>query len=63
MLPAAAVNVAAMYCALARDITYGVHTTPDFDHALRLTHLIDDVMQSARSGDRLTGKDWPTNDS
>jgi predicted dehydrogenase len=62
-LPAAAVNVAAIYCALARDITSGVHTTPDFDHAVRLTHLIDDVVESANTGYRLTRKDWPTGDS
>jgi predicted dehydrogenase len=62
-LPAAAVNVAAMYRALARDISSGDHTTPDFDHAVRLTHLIDDVVQSANSGHRLTRQDWPTSDS
>jgi len=60
-LPAAAVNVAAMYRALARDISSGEHATPDFDHAVRLTDLIDDVVQSANAGHRLTGKDWPTN--
>ena len=65
-LPTAAVNVAAMYCALARDISSGEHTTPDFDHAVRLTHLavrlthlIDDVVQSANTGHRLTRQDWP----
>jgi predicted dehydrogenase len=62
-LPAAAVNVAAMYCALARDISSGEHTTPDFDHAVRLTHLMDDVVQSANSGHRLTRHDWRTHDS
>jgi predicted dehydrogenase len=59
-LPAAAVNVAAMYSALARDICSGEDTTPDFDHAVRLTQLIDDVTQSADTGHRLTNKDWPT---
>jgi predicted dehydrogenase len=62
-LPAAAVNVAAMYGALARDISTGEHTTPDFDHAVRLTHLIDDVVQSANTGHRLTRQDWPISDS
>jgi predicted dehydrogenase len=61
-LPGAAVNVAAMYCALARDISSGEHTTPDFDHAVRLTHLIDDVVQSADTGHRVTRQDWPTKD-
>jgi predicted dehydrogenase len=62
-LPDAAVNVAAMYSALAQDMYSGQHTTPDFDHAVRLTHLIDDVLQSADSGHRLTDEDWPTTDS
>ena len=62
-LPAAAVNVAAMYCALARDISSGEHTTPDFEHAVRLTHLLDDVVQSANTGHRLTRQDWPTRGS
>ncbi len=62
-LPAAAVNVAAMYCRLAQDISSGEHTTPDFDHAVRLTHLIDDVMQSANTGHRLTQRHWPISDA
>ncbi len=62
-LPAAAVNVAAMYRALARDISSGEHTTPDFDHAVRLTRLMDDVVQSANTGHRLTRRDWPTSHS
>jgi predicted dehydrogenase len=61
-LPNAAVNVAAMYCALARDISSVEHTTPDFEHAVRLTHLLDDVVQSANTGHRLTRQDWPTSD-
>jgi predicted dehydrogenase len=62
-LPAAAVNVAAVYRALARDISSGANTTPDFDHAVRLTRLIDDVVQSANTGHRLARQDWPTNHS
>jgi predicted dehydrogenase len=62
-LQAAAVNVAAMYSALARDISSGEHTTPDFDHAVRLTHLLDDVVQSANSGHRVARHDWPISDS
>ncbi len=61
-LPAAAVNLAAMYGALARDICRGEHTTPDFDHALRLTQLLDDVVKSANTGHRLARQDWPTGD-
>jgi predicted dehydrogenase len=58
-LPPAAVNVAAMYCALARDISSGEHTAPDFVHAVPLTHLLDDVVQSANTGQRLTQQNWP----
>jgi hypothetical protein len=52
-----------MYRALARDISSGEHTAPDFVHAVRLTHLMDDVMRSANSGQRLTRHDWPTHHS
>jgi len=52
-----------MYRALARDISSGEHTTPDFDHAVRLTNLIGDVVRSANTGNRLTRRDWPTGDS
>lgn len=58
-LPAQAVNVAAMYAALAHDIRTGGHTAPDFDHALRLTHLIDDIRTSADTGARVTNQGWP----
>jgi hypothetical protein len=57
-LPAAAVNVAAMYRALAGDISSGGHTTPDYEHAVRLTHLLDDVVQSANTGHRRTQQAW-----
>jgi predicted dehydrogenase len=58
-LPAAAVNVSAMYRALARDVASGEHTAPDFNHAVRLTHLLDDIVRSAESGHRIGGQDWP----
>jgi hypothetical protein len=62
-LSAAAINVAAIYRALAHDISSGEHTAPDFDYAVRLTHLLDDVMQSADTGHRLTRQDWPISDA
>jgi predicted dehydrogenase len=58
-LPAPAANVAAMYAALAHDIRTGNHTAPDFDHALRLTHLTDDILTSAETGARVTNQGWP----
>jgi predicted dehydrogenase len=62
-LPDAAVNVAVMYCALAQDISSGRRATPDFDHAVRLTHLLDDIIQSANTGHRVTREDWPSTNS
>jgi hypothetical protein len=50
VLPAGAVNVAAMYDALARDIITDDHSAPEFDHARDLTRLLTDVMASAKSG-------------
>jgi hypothetical protein len=62
-LPAAAVNVAAMYHTLARDISSGEHTTPNYDHAVRLTRLLDHLVQSANTGHRRTRQDWPTSEA
>ena len=61
-LPTTAVNVAGMYGALARDVSSGEHATPDFDHAMRLTRLLDDVVESANTGHRLSRQHWPTSD-
>jgi len=58
-LPAAAVNVSEMYRALACDVASGGHTAPDFDHAVRLTKLLDGIVRSAQSGHRITAQDWP----
>jgi predicted dehydrogenase len=62
-LPAAAVNVSAMYRALACDIVSGDHTAPDFDHGVRLTNLLDDIVQSAENGYRIKAQDWPVTDA
>lgn len=61
-LPAAAVNVSVMYRVLAGDILSAEHTAPDFDDAVRLTRLIDDIVQSADTGHRLTRRGWPVSD-
>jgi hypothetical protein len=42
-MAAEAANVAAMYAALRNDIISGTSAAPDFEHAVRLEKLIDDV--------------------
>ena len=43
-LPDAAVNVAGVYASLRDDIAAGTRTAADFEHALRLTHLVETVL-------------------
>ena len=58
-MTAEAANVAGMYAALRNDIVSGQRTVPDFDHAVRLATLIEDVTASSGSGTRKTAADWP----
>ena len=59
-LPAAVVNVAGVYATLRDDIAQGTRHAPSFEHALRLAHLVDDVLVSAGTGRRITARDeWP----
>ena len=55
----AAANVASMYVALRDDIHSGSETVPNFEHAVRLATLIDDVLQSSWQGTRKVDVDWP----
>ena len=54
-----AVSVGAVYAALRDDISNGMATAPDFDHAVRLTRLVDDLLASSANGRRLPAQDWP----
>ena len=58
-LPATAVNVASNYAALRDDIVEGTRTAPDFEHARRLAHLLDDIRAADRDGRRLSSTQWP----
>ena len=58
-LPSAAVNVAGVYAALRDDIVNGSAVAPDFKHAVRLTRLVDDLLESSSEGRRRNAKDWP----
>jgi predicted dehydrogenase len=54
-----AANVAGVYARLREDINKQSSTAPGFDHAVRLTRLIDDVLESSRTGVRRQATDWP----
>lgn len=51
-VPDSAVNVAEVYAQLAADIRDDTRTVLDFSHAVRLTRLIHDVLESAETGQR-----------
>lgn len=59
-LPDAVVNVARVYAALRDDIRHDTATAPDFDHAVRLAHLLDDLLAAAADGKtRGPSHEWP----
>lgn len=60
-LPEAAANVGAMYAALRDDIADDRRSVPDFDHAVKLTRILNDIDRSAHLGQRARRTDWPEN--
>ncbi len=58
-MPDAAANVAGVYAALRDDITNETSTVAGFDHAVKLTHLVNDLLASSLSGRRATPTSWP----
>lgn len=59
-LPDSVVNVARVYAALRDDILNATSTVPDFADAVRLSHLIDDIVASADEERTTTpSADWP----
>ncbi len=55
----AAANVAGVYAALRDDIAGGTATAAGFDHAVKLTRLITDLLASSRMGTRTEAAGWP----
>lgn len=55
----AAVNVAATYALLREDILRGTSRAANFEHAVRLTSLNHDLLDSSRGGVRKRSADWP----
>lgn len=59
-LPSPVVNVAHVYAALRDDITNDSFNAPSFEHAVHLSHLIDDIQASAADGRTTTPTaNWP----
>lgn len=57
--PDTAVNVAGIYAALRDDILNGTRTVPDFDHAVRVTRLVDDALAASDNSVRKPASNWP----
>ena len=58
-LPDAAANVAGLYAALRDAIRGGTFNAAGFDHAARLTRLVEDVLESSKTGRRVNAAAWP----
>ncbi len=58
-MPDAAANVAGVYAALRDDILNTTQTAPDFEHAVRLTRLVDDALAASNTGVRKAASGWP----
>ena len=56
--PHTAVNVAGIYAMLRDDIVNGTWTAPDFEHALRMTRLVDDALSASSTGKRKLASEW-----
>lgn len=51
-IPPPAINVGEVYARLAADMRAGTRETPGFDHAVRMSRMIDRVREAASSGTR-----------
>ena len=58
-MPDIVLNVAGVYAGLRDDINSGTYNIPDFQHAVRLHRLIDDLSPSAKGGLRKSDNNWP----
>lgn len=57
-MPDAAVNVAGIYSVLRDDIIAGTRTAPGFDHAARLTRMIDAVFRPSSDEQTIAAAGW-----
>jgi len=58
-MPDAVANVAGVYAALRDDIAEGTFTVAGFDHAVKLTQLVSDLLEASRAGSRTQAVNWP----
>ena len=58
-MPDEAANVALVYAALRDDILRGTTTATGFDHAARLAKLVEDLLDTSRTGTRASAAGWP----
>ena len=58
-LPDAAVNVGGLYAMLRDDVRAGTRHAPGFDHAERLSRLVEDVLTASQQGRRVEAHGWP----
>jgi predicted dehydrogenase len=58
-LPDEALNVGGVYAALRDDILNDSFTVPGFEHAVRLTRLVGDMLASSETGTRKSARGWP----
>jgi predicted dehydrogenase len=58
-MPDAAANVAGIYAALRDDIARGTSIVTGFDHAVKLTRLMTDLLAASSSGARIKPANWP----
>lgn len=59
-LPDSVVNVARVYAAIRDDIVFNTSTAPNFHDAARLSHLVDDLLSAAATGQATTPTaTWP----
>ena len=58
-IPDAAANVAGVYAALRDDIAQDTFTVAGFEHAVKLTRLVSDLLSSSRTGHRAEPAGWP----
>jgi predicted dehydrogenase len=59
-LPSSVVNVATVYAALRDDIANSTSIAPGFEHAVLLSHLVDDIQAAASQGRTVVpSADWP----
>ena len=58
-LPDEAANVAGIYVQLRDDIRNHTRNAPDFNHAVRLARLIEDLSEASHKGRTVSSGDWP----